>query len=174
MIKIEIDAATKRQINSLVTAAEGFEAKMKDRSEVLKKIKRRQITRWARNFSSEGAIYGEWPALSPIWTIPERVVLGYGIGPKLVREGSLMSWVLAENEKPKETNQTLQWNFSWSGSRDGSLAVLHHQGYRNAAARSGRVPARKIWDLDNDDRKAMETIVEEYVDRIATRYFGVE
>ena len=76
-----------------------------------------------------------------------------------------MSWVKAANQNTKDSNQAIQWNFAWSGGRDGSVAALHSEGYEN-------VPARIIWDLNADDRKDLEAMVEAWVDKIVTRYFG--
>lgn len=162
MIKFEISY---RELDVLIRDVDRFLNDMEDRSEVLKKAKRRQISRWQANFSSEGGIYGVWPALSPR-TVANRVALGFrGPGPKLIRTGRLMSWVNNANQNTKDSNQAIQWNFAWSGGRDGSVAALHSEGYEN-------VPARIIWDLNADDRKALEEMVEAWVDKVVTRYFG--
>jgi hypothetical protein len=173
MIKITFAPGTLRDIENLMRSARGFDRQIRDRSEVLKKVKRRQVSRWNQNFSSEGAIYGPWPALSPNWTVPEREALGVGgTGPMLVRHGNvgIMSWVHHANEMTKDTNQAIQWNFEWSGGRDGSLAVVHQEGATTGLGT--RLPPRKIWDLNPEDRTAIENLVEEWVDKIIEKYFG--
>lgn len=165
MIKIEFAPGTLREMENLMRSTRAFETKVQDRSEVLKKAKRRQIQRWQQNFSSEGGIYGTWPALSPR-TVANRISLGFkGPGPKLVRTGRLMSWVKDANKNTKDSNQAIQWNFAWSGGRDGSVAALHSEGYQN-------VPQRLIWDLNAQDRKDLEVMVDEWVDKIIAKYFG--
>lgn len=165
MIKISFAPGTLRDIENLIRSTRAFDTKVKDRSDVLKKAKRRQISRWQANFSSEGGIYGAWPALASS-TVANRVSQGFGgTGPMLVRTGRLMSWVEAANQNTKDSNQAIQWNFAWSGGRDGSVAALHSQGYSN-------VPSRLIWDLNADDRKDLENMVDDWVDKIIAKYFG--
>lgn len=168
MLKIEIGPTTKRDIEKLKKALQTLYDRLLNRSEPLRKIKRRQISRWARNFDSQGRIYGQWPALSPTWTIPERGRLGFGPGPILVREGKLRSHFVRSNEDGEVTNQAIQWNFR---NKPDAYIVTHHLGMPNPIPGRRRIPPRPLWDLDPEDEDAAQKIMDEWVDRIIKRYF---
>jgi hypothetical protein len=173
MLRVRVQAGTIRQLENLKRSANAFKRQIEDRENPLKKIKRRQIMRWAQNFSSEGGIYGDWPALSDTWTIPEREDQGYGAGPKLFRVGTLFTHFTDQNEDGTVDNQAVQWNFSNMGGPRGfaGSTVSHHTGYPNPIPGRAAIPSRILWDLDPDDDEAAHDIMEDWIDRVVARYF---
>ena len=168
MIEITL-GKTLQTIENLRRSAQAFLHAMQDRREVLEKIKRRQISRWARNFDTQGSIYGPWPALSPSWTIPERRSEGYGAGPKLIRDGYLRAHFVRSNNEGQVTNQAVQWNFQ---NKYDAWIVTHHEGMPNPLPNRKPIPARPLWDLDPEDEDAMVKIMDDWVDDIVKRYFS--
>jgi phage gpG-like protein len=168
MLKIELGKKVIQEANRLLKEVTTIKDRLHDRSEPLRKVKRKQVTRWARNFDSEGRIYGAWPALSPTWTIPARLEAGHGAGPILVREGALRTHFVNSNEKGEVDNQAIHWDFR---NQAGAYIVSHHTGYPNPIPNRRPIPARPLWDLDPEDEDSARKVMDEWVDRILARYF---
>ena len=159
---------TLRDVENLRRSALAFLHQLERREDVLRKIKERQIARWARNFDQQGKIYGPWPALSPRWTIPERRAQGYGAGPKLIREGYLRTHFVRSNQEGVVDNQAVQWNFR---NKFDAWIVTHHEGMPNPLPNRAPIPARPLWDLDPTDEDAIANILDDWVDDVIVRYF---
>lgn len=168
MITFKVKA---KGLDAAIKKMEQGREKLDNLKDPLDKIKTKQIRRWAQNFSSQGGIYDKWAPLSPDWTIPERVAEGYGAGPILVRQGTLLAHFVEQNEAGEVSNDAINWTMSNKGSTRGYAAatVSMHQGYTTAL--NTEVPARKLWDFDATDKRNAEKELEKYVERIIKRYF---
>jgi phage gpG-like protein len=168
MLKVTVAPTSLRAVDNLEKATRTLKERMRDRSEPLRKVKQKQITRWARNFDSEGRIYGKWPALSPTWTIPDRLDAGHGAGPILVREGALRTHFVNSNEAGQVNNQAIHWDHR---NQPGAYIVSHHTGFPNPIPNRRPIPARPLWDLDPEDEESARKIMEDWIDRIIGQYF---
>ncbi len=158
---------------SFIRHAEKARDELEQLEKPLKKVKEKQITRWAKNFTSQGGIYGKWETLSDEWTIPERQEQGYGAGPILVRNGTLLAHFVEQNDEGIVSNDAINWEMSNKGSSRGYAAatVSHHRGYPNPLPNRKAIPSRKLWDFDEEDIDNAEKILEKYVDSILKKYF---
>ena len=143
-------------------SARALKKALGNRSEPLRKFSEKQGTRWQQNFDSQGGIYGAWEGLRP--STEKR----HGGKPMLVQRATTRSWVTAAGRKAKITASSLNWHFEWSGGKDGSLAVLHHTGFRRA---NTEVAPRIIFGFNEEDEAALEREMEAWVNRIVTEYF---
>jgi phage gpG-like protein len=157
----------KENLKPVIDAVQKARVALDERQPLMQRIKDRQIRRWATNFNSQGALYGAWPALSP-FTLARRAREGSG-SKMLVRTGRLVSWVTANNRAGVVDNQSVHWNFRFSG-KDGSYAVFHNDGYYSVLYKAP-VPARLIWDLNEQDENEIAELTEDYVDAVIARYF---
>ena len=168
MITIKVDV---KGLDAAIKRMEKGRDKLDDLKEPLDTIKTKQTRRWAQNFTSEGGIYDKWAPLSPEWTIPERKAQGYGAGPILIRQGTLLAHFVEQNEAGEVTNDAINWTMTNKGGDRGYAAstVSMHTGYTTAL--NTVVPARKLWDLDETDQRNAEKELEKYVERVIKRYF---
>jgi len=168
MITIKVEGT--KEIDAFLRKAKKAQDQLEDLSKPLTKIKEQQTSRWAKNFTSEGGVYDRWAPLAD-WTLEERDSMGFGSGPILVRNGTLLAHFVEQNEAGEVTNDAINWEMSNKGGSRGYAAatVSHHSGYDTALGT--HVPARKLWDLDEKDVQNAEKILEKYVDSIIKRYF---
>ncbi len=167
MLDVRLSPSSIAQLRRLRQDTASVLRQLRNRTEPLRKVKTRQIQRWALNFDSQGAIYGPWPALRPRWVGVGNYV---SEGPMLVRDGALQSWFNKSNKKGVVSNQAVTWNFVGTGNKDGSYAVFHDLGSRNVPARTYN-PSRRLWDLNDEDEEAIADIMDDWADRILSAYF---
>lgn len=170
MLQIKIDT---KELDAFIRKLEKGRDQLERLEKPLKKVKEKQIARWAKNFTSQGGIYDKWAPLSPDWTIPERQAQGYGSGPILIRNGTLLAHFVEQNEAGEVTNDAINWEMSNKGSSRGYAAstVSHHTGYPNPIPGRGSIPARKLWDFDEKDVETARKILNDYIEDIMEKYF---
>lgn len=166
MFTLAVDRQSIRALDKLSSDTAKFRDDLADRSRPLKKVKRRQIARWQKHFRSEGGEYGRWKPLAPA-TVANR---GGSAHPILIQSGRMLGWVNTQNNAGIVSAQSVHWDFSGDGS-DGSYAVFHQTGSVNVPWRTTN-PARKIWELDEQDESTAEEILQEYVDGIVRKYYS--
>ena len=154
--------------------------KLEDRSDIMEKMKKRQVRRWETNFNTQGSIYGRWAPLSQ-FTISRRTI-ARGITP-LRDRNTLYPHFTAMNEAGEVSNDAVNWNFRNKG-RDGSFGgaqniLTQHFGLRDNRGRPlgpnvpmGPVPARTLWDFNEKDEDAGEKMLDQWVTRILNQFFG--
>ena len=127
------------------------------------------------NFTTQGSIYGQWEPLRES-TIARRIP-GSGVTP-LVETGGLIAHFTNMNEQGQVTNEAVTWNFQNRGGFSGGAQHIMEQHFginpnKGLGGKLGPVPARVLWDLNDDDREAAEDIMFDWVNRVVDRYFGV-
>lgn len=170
LITVKIDAP---DLQKYLSRAQRAKEALSNRSKPLADIKKKQIARWAQNFTGQGSLYGGWAGLSNDWTIPERVAEGFGSGPILVRQGTLLAHFVEQNEAGEISNDAINWEFSNKGSSRGyaGATVSMQTGYPNPLPGRAGIPARILWDLNATDEENGRKILEKWVDRIIAKYF---
>jgi len=133
------------------------------------RIKNKQAERWTENFRKEGAIYGQWAALSP-YTISQRVGLGYPPGPILFRSGLIFTSFARQNKAGRVSPFGIIWQFE---NEPPAYPAFHHRGgyIRSKSGHVSIVPPRILWETDEQDAKNAHDIMEKWVDSIINRYF---
>lgn len=184
MFSIRFSGQTNASLTRLIGNLARADAALHDQSAPLTKIKKRQIKRWATNFTEEGGIYETWPPIAAYgvnkdgeevlgWTGRDRVAMGLAPDHEiLVRsEGTFASFV-TQNEAGEVGNSAVDWTFrnTGGGARGGAYPVSHHTGYTTALG--SYVPARKLWDLDEEDADEALEITEQYINKVIRTYFS--
>jgi phage gpG-like protein len=174
MFSVKVSSQTLRDFERLSKDTKAATVALNDNSRVMQQVKQYMVDRWATNFSSEGQIYGKWKGLAG-WTLQDRAKKGYGSSPILVRTGALFSHFIRENEAGEVSNDAVYWQMKNKGSRGqpGGWTVRHHEGYDNPLPNRGRIPARVLWDINDEDEERIEEITEDYVDIIIRRYIDI-
>jgi hypothetical protein len=174
MIKFHGDDGFRRDLRKLFRNLNTMEEKLKDRTDPLQKIKKRQVKRWDANFNSQGGLYGAWEPLAEDFTVSRRSKPRSNRRP-LYETGALYRHFGYLNNRGEVTNDAIYWNMGQGGSTDGTYAIFHHFGYENRGLGGGLspVPARVLWAINADDRDAAEEIMFKWVDDIIDRWFGV-
>lgn len=175
MIRFSWDTGFQSDLKKFAKNIDRMEHKLEDRTNPIQKIKKRQVKRWAANFSRQGAIYDKWDPLHAS-TIRRRI-RGSGTTP-LVETGGLFSHFVEMNEAGEITNDSVTWNFyNRSGFSGGAQNILgQHFGINPNKGLGGGmepVPARVLWDFNQEDREAAEDIMSDWVFKIVETYFGV-
>lgn len=168
--------------------------KLEHREELHRKMRTYQRARWRENLYNEGAIYGPWQELTDTTNIV-RQKRGFREGhpilfeapgggqaprsmPKYLRRarprrgGLLHAWVkeniLADRFFDYGGINSTIWRFTATGQSDGSYAVYHDQGYTTGATSMiplKGVPARTVFDINDEDEQKFENQLEAYVDK---------
>lgn len=160
MIKLRIEA---KGLDEFIRGLSDFIRQMKNRSEIMRKIKRDQVSRWSANFLSEGAEYGKH------WEPTSENTVGYS-GRTLYQTGGTYRFFMSLNEDGQVDNNSIEWGFyNAMNGRGGQYPVSHHTGYNLG---SSRVPARMLWDLDNQDEDRIEEDLSRWVMQVAERTIG--
>jgi len=158
-VSITLTPGSIASIEKLIADTKAAKDALKDRHEPLEKIRNWHRDRWANNILGEGSIYGGFAPLAPA-TVAKRG----SSNPILFITGNLLNWVYDEADNGVVTIDELTWNFSWSGGRDGSVAVLHSEGYENT-------PARVVFETNGEDEDHDRTEMNNYINRIIAQYF---
>lgn len=158
-VSIQLTPGTTAAISKIIQDANAARSALHDRSEPLKEMRNWHRERWRDNILGEGAIYGSFAPLAPA-TVKKRG----SSNPILLITGALVNWVDAEAAQGVVSIDELTWNFSWSGGRDGSVAVLHSEGYKNT-------PARVVFETNADDENHDKTEMNNWINRIIAQYF---
>lgn len=167
MFNIHVDYG---ELSTFVANLRGMKLRLEDYTKPLQAIKKYQIRRWAKNFTSEGGIYGAWAPLAA-YTNDERESEGYPREhPILRRSGKLLGWVDTHNKLGKVSADAVYWEFHASGAKDGSYAVFHDGGFFSTKF-GVPVPSRVIWDVNSDDEDGNEKRVANYVEQVLQDYF---
>lgn len=169
MIKIRIEYTG---LNEIISGLNGFIRDLRNRKELMDKLKETQVERWQANFESRGGEYEEWQETSPEYQAV-RVAEGFSPTPTLERSGRLLTHFTSQNEAGKTNNSAVRWEFfNRVAGRRGAYTVSHHTGYQlGKGARKHPVPARVLWDLDNQDEDRGATEIENWIDELAARHF---
>ena len=159
MLRVTID--DQGTIKKTIAATRALKTQFRDRSAPLKRMRTYHKTRWIANINSEGGTYGAFAPLAP-----ETVRKRRGSAHPILRwDGKLLRWVGTAAQAGEVSRETLTWDFSWSGGRDGSYAVLHSEGYEHT-------PARVVFDTNGDDEEHDVELIEEWVDRLLAKYYS--
>jgi phage gpG-like protein len=166
MIRFDIDA---KGLDKAIRDVSDFIADVKNRKDVMQEIKQEQIDRWAENFQSFGAEYEPWRETSKSYR-EQRVREGYASSPTLYRSGRTFAHFLQQNEAGQATNSAVNWSFTNRiAGRNGAYTVSHHSGYQLGKS---TVPARVLWDLDEEDEDRVEADLEQWLDQLGDKHFG--
>ena len=170
MIKFIYEVEDFKRIQRTKQKMERGLAKLEDRSDVMTKIKKRQIKRWENNFNTQGSIYTKWKDLAPS-TRENR-----GRSAVVLNEtGGLFQHFVDINSKGEVGNDSVSWNiFNKRHGMGGSKGTLVHQfGFGPKGGFRSHVPARPLWQFDQRDEDAGAKMIEDYVERILDQYFEV-
>lgn len=160
MISINISA---EGLDSFIRGLNDFSRQLRNRSEILRKVKSDQVRRWSANFLSEGAEYGKH------WEPTSEHTVGYS-GRTLYQTGGTYRYFMSLNNAGQVDNDDIEWEFyNAMNGRGGQYPVSHHEGY---SLGSSRVPSRMLWDLDPEDEDRIEQGIGRWVLQVAERTLG--
>lgn len=164
MISITVDTS---EITDAIRRIGRFISALQHREDLNQMLKEEQNERWARNFQSRGGEYEDWAETSDFQQ-QRRVQEGYSPTPTLEMTGRTLQHFLSQNDEASITNSAVNWNFTNRiAGRDGQYTVSHHTGYRLG---NSQVPARLLWDLDEEDEDRGEQDVELWLEANAEKY----
>lgn len=156
MITLRVSQSTINQIGEVARKARVARGRLTNRQEPLNRAKDYMVQRWDVNFSSQGGIYGGWPALSD-WAAASQPR-----GPILVRTGALWAHFAEENEAGQVDSSSVNWIMS---NMDGAWTVSHHDGYPNPIQGLAPIPSRILWDFNGEDEDEIAQYFEEWLSR---------
>lgn len=113
-----------------------------------------------RNFGNHSSAQGPWAALAPS-TIQDRLRLGFGPGPTLVRTGNYRASFVSSGAQHYSQAWRSSGLFALEEGSESVLATFHEGGTR-------RMPARPVTDLDS----AAEGRIGRAVDQVLHRLFA--
>jgi len=164
MISISVDTS---QITDAIRRVGKFISALQHRQDLNQMLKEEQNERWARNFESQGGEYEDWQDTSMSYQ-QQRTREGFAPTPTLFRSGRTFLHFIVQNEAAGVSNNAVNWNFSNRiAGRNGAYTVSHHTGYTLGGS---TVPARLLWDLDEEDEDRGAADVEMWVDANAEKY----
>lgn len=159
MITIEVASSTLHDLREAIVLLERARTKLLNRSNVHEEARDYMAKRWDENFQGEGSIYSSWSQLEPSWTVIERG----SAHPILVRDASLWAHFAEQNEDATITTDTTEWSFQ---NEEGAWTVSHHEGYPNPIRGRRRIPARVLWDFNNEDEQHIEELFSVWLDSV--------
>jgi hypothetical protein len=165
MIKFKVSSDSIADITSAITATKRTQTRLKNRQVPLREMKKYHKKRWLENVEGSGSFYGGFAPLRPM-TVAKRGASG----PILQESGKLMSYINTASEQGIVTADAVNWNFQFSGGKDGSYAVLHTTGYYNAMTGTMVTP-RVVFDTNEIDQQNDEDTMQHWIDRIVAQYF---
>lgn len=158
-------------IRSTTRALVSLRRELQNPQDGLERVKKKQISRWTKNFRNQGSEYGTWAALAES-TIAGRRARGQPAGPILQASGALLNVFNTENQAGIIAAQSIHWQFHGvSGGAGGATGPFHGEGFYNVPAGGVWVPPRVIWDLDQEDEENAEREMLKHIDRVIARYF---
>jgi hypothetical protein len=175
MIKFHVDGDLGKDLRRLSRRGDNAIRDLNDRSKPLNKIKQKQITRWSHNFAKQGTEYGSrWDDLSPA-TIQSRERPS---APMLVQTGSLFQHFTKLNKGGVVSDTNVKWIMTNAEGEHGGAAniLYHHFGGENHGWYFGSlsdVPARPMWDMDEQDAESAKEELAKWMDGILLKYFGI-
>lgn len=116
------------------------------------------------NFSAESAGSGaKWQALAPS-TVRERLRLGYGARPILVRSGSLLNSLMGGTDSVEEFSTS---NDGWvlSVGTKNKYAIFHELG-------TSKMPARPFIEISQSSQEKVADSLEQMISEIERRVLG--
>lgn len=170
MIDVRFTAQSVSSVDAAIRRLIETRTRLRNRTPVLEKIKKDQIKRWLVNFDGEGSEYDPWAPLAEA-TIEDRFYKGFDSGPILVRTGAHAAHFIEQNEAGVVSDDAVNWNFRDKGGKrgdGGAYLLTHHLGEPNPW---GPMPARILWDLDEQDLANAEKKLDAYVGKIVTDLF---
>jgi phage gpG-like protein len=164
-----------------------FRSELEDRRNLLKEVNDYLEVEWLNNFADKGARYEKWKPLAKA-TQEDRRSKGYNPTDTLIRDSDLNAAFAEQSSSGRINAASVRWKFSDTGE---SFPVSHHLGFENpnkgrgrykskAKGRKGRlksssasaIPARMLWDIDDQNENEIASMVEDFLTRLAIKHFA--